>query len=64
MIIEDERMMICHYNENKNLPNVEGVCIGTPTYATKLGEVYDQIGHHNFRADLMKDLQCSSESRC
>lgn len=41
MIIEDEGNVICHYNENENLPNVEGVGISTLEYMTNREKIYE-----------------------
>ena len=41
MILEDEGKAIFCYNENENLPKVEGVDIGTTGYMTNIREVYD-----------------------
>nr|KAJ0209706.1 hypothetical protein LSAT_V11C400186250 [Lactuca sativa] len=53
MILEDEGKKICCYNENESLPNAEGVCHGSETYTLNRAEVYDRVGHHNLRADLV-----------
>ncbi|CAI9264199.1 unnamed protein product [Lactuca saligna] len=56
MILENEGKTIFRYNENENLPNVEGVGIGSETYIATRWEVYDQRGHHNLRADLVEHI--------
>ncbi|XP_023739317.1 uncharacterized protein LOC111887382 [Lactuca sativa] len=53
---EDEGKMIFCYNENENLPNVEGVGIGSKTYMVNRGEVYDRVVHHNLHADLVERI--------
>lgn len=54
MILEDKGKTICHYNENEDLPNVERVGIGTHAYRANRAEVYDRVGHHNPRTDLVE----------
>lgn len=36
MIIKDEAGVICRYNQNENIPNVEGVGIGTSALDTTI----------------------------
>lgn len=59
MIIKEDGKATCHYNENENLPNIEGVGISMQTYMANRGEICDRVGHHNFRADLPKHVFCA-----
>ncbi|CAI9281107.1 unnamed protein product [Lactuca saligna] len=56
MIIEYEGKTICQYNENGDLPNVEGVGIGTQAYMANRAEAYNRVRRHNLRADLVEHV--------
>ncbi|CAI9286895.1 unnamed protein product [Lactuca saligna] len=56
MIFEYEGKTICYYNENKNLPNVKGVGVGSKAYMANIGEVYDRVVHHNLHVDLLEHI--------
>lgn len=55
-ILEDEGKMIGHYNEDENLPIIEGVCISTPELMASTRELYDRIGHQNRHVDLVEHI--------
>lgn len=42
--------------KNENLPNGERVGIGMQSYMASRGEIYDRVGHHNLRADLVEHI--------
>ena len=56
MILEDEGRAICRYNENEDLPNVEGVAVGTQKYRMNRREVHNRDIHHALRADLVEHI--------
>ncbi|CAI9280777.1 unnamed protein product [Lactuca saligna] len=56
IILEDKRRAICQYNENKGLPNVEGVTVGTQEYMENRREVYDCDIHHALHVDLVEHI--------
>lgn len=56
---------ICRYNDNGNIPNVKGVCIITSAYMGNREEVFDRVGRHNLRPNLVEHIfNFTSESRC
>ncbi|CAI9279633.1 unnamed protein product [Lactuca saligna] len=54
MILEDEERVICRYNENEVLPNVEGIAVGTQEYRANRREVQNRDIHHALRVDLVE----------
>ncbi|CAI9294401.1 unnamed protein product [Lactuca saligna] len=53
---EYEQKLICRYNENENLPNVEGVGIRLKTYMANKAEVYNRVGRPNLYVDLVQNI--------
>ncbi|CAI9298423.1 unnamed protein product [Lactuca saligna] len=54
MILKDEGIVICQYEENEVWPNIEGVVVGTQEYRTNRTEAHDHDIQQSLHADLVE----------